>query len=171
MELEIINAKMNPLSDEDIRDIVEIECHPLVRKWLVEYTIKGFEEELREYKDFFSKLRGNDRVEVLVAKMNNRVVGFLALWCVDNCDEQAMSIGISVHPDYWGKNIASTLVRESIKLAKNRGVKKLIIETLEENGAMRRVAEKLGFKLETVRRGIIFKDGVCHNEVAYTLRI
>lgn len=171
MKLEIINAKLSPLSDEDIRDIVEIECHPLVRKWLVEYTIKEFEEELREYKDFFSKLRDNDRVEILVAKMHNRVVGFLALWCIDDCDERAMSIGVSVHPDYWGKSIASTLVRESIKLAKNRGVKRLIIETLEENGAMRRVAEKLGFKLETVRKGKIFKDGVYHNEVTYTLKI
>ncbi|MEM2703554.1 MAG: GNAT family N-acetyltransferase, partial [Candidatus Bathyarchaeia archaeon] len=103
MKLEIINAKLNPLKEEDIRAIVEIERHPAVRKWLVEYADEEFERELEEYRRFFSELKSNDRVEVLVAKISERVTGFLALWRMDDSAERTTSIGISVHPDYWGR--------------------------------------------------------------------
>ncbi|MBS7639998.1 MAG: GNAT family protein [Candidatus Bathyarchaeia archaeon] len=170
MKLEIINAKLNPLKDEDVRAIVDIERHPAVRKWLVEYADEEYEKELEEYRRFFSELKGNDRVEVLVARIEDRIVGFLALWRMDDA-EQTTSIGISVHPDYWGRGIATNLIREAVKLAREKGVKKLIIETLEENSAMKHVAEKLGFKLETVRKGKIFKDGTYHDEDVYLLRL
>jgi len=170
LKLEIINAKLNPLKDEDVRAIVDIERHPAVRKWLVEYADEEYEKELEEYRRFFSELKGNDRVEVLVARIEDRIVGFLALWRMDDA-EQTTSIGISVHPDYWGRGIATNLIREAVKLAREKGVKKLIIETLEENSAMKHVAEKLGFKLETVRKGKIFKDGTYHDEDVYLLRL
>ncbi|MEM1506940.1 MAG: GNAT family protein [Candidatus Bathyarchaeia archaeon] len=170
MKLEIINAKISPLRDEEIKEIVNIERHPLVKKWLVEYADEELEKEIEEYKRFFSDLQGNNRVDVLVAKINGCVAGFLALWRMDD-DGQIASIGISVHPDYWGKGIATNLVRESIRLAKERGIRRLIIETLEENSAMRHVAEKLGFKLEEVRKRKIFKDGDYHNEVVYSLHL
>lgn len=171
MKIEVINVKLNPLRDEDIRAIVEIERHPMVRKWLTEYSDEDFEKEFEEYRRFFSSLQSNDRVEVLVAKMNGQLVGFLALWRMDDSDERTTSIGISVHPDYWGRGIATSLIKESIRLAKDRGVRKLVIETLEENSAMKHVAEKLGFKLETVRKGKIFKDEAYHDEDVYVLKI
>ncbi|MEM2028410.1 MAG: GNAT family protein [Candidatus Bathyarchaeia archaeon] len=170
MKLEIINAKISPLRDEEIKEIVNIERHPLVKKWLVEYADEELEKEIEEYKRFFSDLQGNNRVDVLVAKINGCVAGFLALWRMDD-DGQIASIGISVHPDYWGKGIATNLVRESIRLAKERGIRRLIIETLEENSAMRHVAEKLGFKLEEMRKKKIFKDGMYHSEVVYSLHL
>lgn len=171
MKLEIIDAKISPLRDEEIKEIVNIERHPLVKKWLVEYADEEFEKELEEYRRFFSDLQGNSRVDVLVARISGRVAGFLALWRMDDGDGRIASIGISVHPDYWGKGIATNLVRESIKLAKERGIRRLIIETLEENSAMRHVAEKLGFKLEEVRKRKIFKDGDYHDEVVYSLQL
>ncbi|MBS7606367.1 MAG: GNAT family protein [Candidatus Bathyarchaeia archaeon] len=170
MKLEIINVKLSPLKDEDVRAIVNIERHPAVRKWLVEYADEEYEKELEEYRRFFSELKSNDRVEVLVARIDGRIVGFLALWRIDDA-ERMTSIGISVHPDYWGRGIATNLIKEAIKLARENGVKKLVIETLEENSAMKHVAEKLGFKLETVRKGKIFKDGTYHDEDVYSLRL
>jgi len=170
LKLEIINVKLSPLKDEDVRAIVNIERHPAVRKWLVEYADEEYEKELEEYRRFFSELKSNDRVEVLVARIDGRIVGFLALWRIDDA-ERMTSIGISVHPDYWGRGIATNLIKEAIKLARENGVKKLVIETLEENSAMKHVAEKLGFKLETVRKGKIFKDGTYHDEDVYSLRL
>lgn len=171
MKLEIINAKLSPLKDEDVRAIVDIECHPAVRKWLVEYADEEYEKELEEYRRFFSELKNNDRVEVLVARIDGRIVGFLALWRINEDAERTTSIGLSVHPEYWGRGIATNLIKEAIKLAREKGVKKLIIETLEENSAMKHVAEKLGFKLETIRKGKIFKDGAYHDEDVYSLRL
>ncbi|MCX8170419.1 MAG: GNAT family N-acetyltransferase [Candidatus Bathyarchaeota archaeon] len=170
MKLEIIDVKVNPLRDEEIKDIVNIERHPLVKKWLVEYADESFEKELEEYTRFFNSLRDNNRVDVLVAKIDGNIAGFLALWRMDD-NEHVASIGVSTHPDYWGKGVATNLIKESIKLAKKKGIGKLIIETLEENSVMRHVAEKLGFKLEEIRKKKIFKDGDYHDEVVYSLKL
>lgn len=167
--LEIINVKLNPLSDEEIRAIVEIEMHPAVRRWLIDYASDDFDMELKEYREFFHNLGGNDRVEVLAAKLNGRIVGFLALWRIDEHDSYTRSIGVSVHPECWGRGIATALIKESIKIARELGVKKLVIETLAENSAMRRVAEKLGFKLEAVRK--LFKGGLSYDEYVYSLQL
>ncbi|MEM3816285.1 MAG: GNAT family N-acetyltransferase, partial [Candidatus Bathyarchaeia archaeon] len=111
MKPEIINAKTNPLRDDEVKDIVNIERHPLVKKWLIEYADEEFEKELEEYRKFFSNLQGDSRVDVLVAKINGRVAGFLALWRMDEGDGHVASIGISVHPDYWGKGVATNLIK------------------------------------------------------------
>ncbi|MEM2273315.1 MAG: GNAT family protein [Candidatus Bathyarchaeia archaeon] len=169
--LEIVNVKLSPLSDEDIRAIVEIERHPAVRRWLTDYGDEDFEEELEGYRRFFRNLGRNDKVEVLVARIGGRIIGFLALWRMENYEEHVRSIGISVHPDYWGRGIATTLVKEAIKLSKRIGVKKVIIETLEENYAMRRVAEKTGFKIEDIKRNNILKDRKYHDEMVYSLKL
>lgn len=169
MEVEIVNVKRSPLNDEDVKAIVDIELHPAVRKWLVDYVYENFNKEFEDYKRFFQEVQNNDKVEVLVAKISGRIVGFLALWRMDEFEEHVRSIGISVHPDYWQRGIATKLVEEAIELAKGLGAKRLIIETLEENVAMRRVAEKLNFKLEYVRKNKIFKSGSCHNEYVYSL--
>ena len=123
----------------------------------MEYAFEDFDKELEDYRKFFREMRGNDEVEVLVAKPEDRVVGFLALWVVGGHDEQVRSIGVSVHPNHWRRGIATKLAKESIKLARALNVRKLVIETVEENVAMRRVTEKLGFELECVRKGKLFK--------------
>jgi len=46
---------------------------------------------------------------------------------------------------------------------------RLEIETLSENTAMRHVAEKLGFKIESIRKNRIQKNGSYHDEAAYFL--
>lgn len=167
--LEVINAKLYPLGDEDIEAIVKIETHPAVRRWLPGYVSEDFDRELEEYRKFFHDLQSNDRVEVLVAKVGRRVVGFLALWRMDEYDEYTRSIGVSVHPEYWGRGIATALIKESIKVAGKMGIKKVVIETLAENGAMRHIAEKLGFKLESTRR--ISVCGSSYDEYVYSLQL
>ncbi|MEM2875373.1 MAG: GNAT family protein [Candidatus Bathyarchaeia archaeon] len=169
MGVEVFNVRQTPLKDEDIRSIVEIECHPEVRKWLTEYVDENVENEFKSYKKFFRNLPRNKEVEVLVAKFNGQVIGFLALWRLGRYMEHVASIGVSVHPDYWGKGVATCLAKSAIDLAREKGFKRLEIETLAENRGMREVAEKLGFRLEGIRKNRIQKDGVYHDEVLYSL--
>jgi len=167
--LEIFNAKQIPLKDEDIRFIVEIECHPKVREWLIEYVDGDVEKEFQAYKRFFTNLPENTRAEILVGKYDGCVVGFLGLWKLGRYMEHVASLGVSVHPNYWEMGIATQLIRSAIGLAKEKGFKRLEIETLSENTAMRHVAEKLGFKFESVRKNRIQKNGSYHDEVSYFL--
>jgi RimJ/RimL family protein N-acetyltransferase len=166
LNLEIFNAKEIRLKNDDIKAIVEIECHPKVREWLFEY-VGSVNKEFLTYKRFFKKLRKNRRAEILIAKNKGHVVGFLGLWRLGKYMEHVATIGVSVHPDYWGNGIATALVKSAIELAKRENIVRLEIETLADNKAMRHVAEKAGFKLESIRKRRVQKDGELHDEASY----
>jgi len=167
LRFEIVNAKEMPPNDDEVRAIVEIECHPEVREWLIEYVGWNLEKEVEAYKRFFKNLPHNRRAEILLAKHNGRVVGFLGLWRLGRYAEHVASLGVSVHPDYWGLGVATRLVRFAVKMAKREELRRLEIETMSENMAMRRVAEKSRFKLESIKKYRIQKDGVYHDEASY----
>ena len=169
VRLEIMNANKASLSEEDVRSVVEIECHPKVQEWVYEYVDADSQKELREYQEFFRKLPENRRAEILVAKYDGYVVGFLGLWRRGVYMEHVASIGISVHPEYWGRGIATELIKAAIELAMGKGLRRLEAETLSANTAMRHVVEKLGFTLECVRKNRVLKGGSYHDEVAYFL--
>ena len=167
LSLEIFNAKKNLLNDQEILKIVEIERHPEVEKWLYEYEKQVFQEEFKGYRDFFNDLSRNDKVEVIIAKHEGNIIGFLCLWRQEAYMEHVASIGISIHPHYWGKGVATQLIEFGIKLSKIKGLKRLEIETLSDNVGMMRVAERLGFKLEAVREKRVYKNGSYFDEVSY----
>jgi len=169
LEIDISNAKDTPLKDSDIRSIVEIECHPKVREWLIEYVDGNVEKEFQVYRRFFRNLQKHRRVEIIIAKYDGRLVGFLGLWRLGRYMQHVASVGVSVHPDYWGNGIATQLIEFAIDTAKAKGIRRLEIETLAENSAMRRVAEKAGFKLESIRKNRIQKDEAYHDEASYFL--
>lgn len=168
-DLEIFDVKENHLSEDDIRSIVEIECHPCVREWLYDYVSHGVEKEIRDYKEFFGKLPENRKVDVLVARREGRLVGFLALWRLEAYMGHVASIGISVHPDHWGKGTATELIKSAIELAKTKRLRRLEVEALAENTPIRHVVEKLGFNLEGLKKSRVRKGGQYHDEVAYYL--
>jgi len=167
LRFEIVDAKKTPPNDDEIRTIVEIEFHPKVREWLIIDAGQNPEEEFEFYKRFFNNLPEKREAEALLAKHKGRVIGFLVLWRLERYMEHVASIGLSVHPDYWGNGIATQLIEKAISLAKEDGVKRLEIETLSENTGMRRAAEKTGFKYEYTRKNRILKDGLYHDEVCY----
>lgn len=156
-----------PPNDDEVRAIVQIESHPKVREWLIEYVGDDIQKEFEAYRRFFENLPKNRRAEILLAKYRGRVVGFLGLWRLGRFMEHVATLGVSVHPDYWGKGIATRLIDSAIRLSRERRLRRLEIETLAENTAMRRVAVKAGFKLERIRKDRILKDGSYHDEAAY----
>ena len=167
MTLKIVNAKQVDLTDDDIGSIVKIECHTKVQDWLYASVNLGSKREFRDYREFFKNLPMNRQADILIAKYDGQVVGFLSLWRLGAFMEHVATIGISVHPDYWGMGIASQLIESAINLAKIKGIERLEVEALSENAALRSVAENAGFKLESIRENRILKGGVYHDEAAY----
>jgi RimJ/RimL family protein N-acetyltransferase len=169
LKTDIINAKQTKLKVKDVKAIAEIECHEEVREWLIIRVETNVEREYLAYRRFFRNLPKNRRAEILVAKQNDRVAGFLGLWRLGGYMDHVAAIGVSVHPDFWGKGIATHLMKAAIKLAKKSGILRLEIETRSDNMAMRHVAEKAGFKLEKIRRKRVQKDGTYYDEASYYL--
>jgi RimJ/RimL family protein N-acetyltransferase len=167
LNLEILDVKKVFLTEEDVRSIAEIEWHPKVQEWLYVYADPDFQKELRDYQEFFRKLPENEKADILIAKCDGLTVGFLALWRLGAFMEHVASIGVSVHPDYWRKGIARQLIQSAIELARDKGIKRLEVETLVENASMRHLAERLGFKLESLRKERIKKGGLYHDEASY----
>jgi len=167
LNIEIFDAKKHPLKEQEILKIVEIERHPEVEKWLYENEKQDFEDEFGEYIEFFEDLPRNNQVDTIIAKYNGNTIGFLCLWRRGVHMEHVATIGISVHPNYWGKGIATQLITFGIELSKAKGLKRLEIETLSNNVGMRRVAERLGFKLESVREKRVQKNGSYFDEALY----
>jgi RimJ/RimL family protein N-acetyltransferase len=171
LNIELFDAKKHPLKEKEILKIVEIERHPEVKKWLYEYEKQDFKEEFDDYRVFFKDLLRNDKVDAIIARSDASIIGFLCLWRRGVHMEHVASIGISVHPDYWGRGVATQLVKFGIELSKAKGLKRLEIETLSNNVGMRRVAERLGFKLEGVREKRVLKNGSYFDEVLYFMSL
>lgn len=169
MNLEILDVKQVHLTEEDIASIVEIECHPKVQEWLYDYVNLGVKKELRNYQGFFRKLPKNRKADILVAKCDGRVVGFLGLWRLGAYMEHVATIGVSVYPYYWGRGVATQLIKSAIELARRKEIRRLEAETFSENAPMRSVVEKVGFKLESIRKKRIKKGGLYRDEAAYFL--
>ena len=167
--IHITEAKSDVLTEEDIRSIVEIEYNPEVRGWLYDYVPMDFEKEFKSYVQFFRKLPQNKKADILLAKCDGVIVGFLGLWRLGAYMQHVATIGVSVDPCYWGKGIGTELVKSAIGLAKRKEYRRLEIETLAENAQMRQLATKAGFKLESVRKNRVMRNGLCSDEVTYFL--
>ena len=168
-DIHIVEAKSYVLTEEDIRSIVEIEYNPKVREWLYDHVLMDFRKELKSYVQFFRKLPQNKKADILLAKCDGIIVGFLGLWRLEVYMQHVATIGVSVDPRYWGKGIGTELVKSAIDLAKRKEYRRLEIETLAENAQMRQLATKVGFKLESVRKNRVMRNGLCSDEVTYFL--
>jgi ribosomal-protein-alanine N-acetyltransferase len=66
--------------------------------------------------------------------------------------ERVGEVGMSVHPDYWGRGFGTSLLKAAVEKAKAEGFSKLELETVASNKAMLRVAEKVGFNVKSVEK-------------------
>jgi RimJ/RimL family protein N-acetyltransferase len=169
--IKIINAKKKRLTDEDIRMLAEMEEHPMVTKWDVPAFKGDIEKAYEGFKKSLEKLpRTQD--EFLVAKVDKRVVGFVGIHRLKG-EIGDMShvgeVGIIVHPDFQSRGIGTKLLEKCISHARNQDFTRLEADTLAHNTAMRRILEKVGFKLEGIRRRRFKRNGKYLDEACYAI--
>lgn len=152
MPFQIVDAKKHPLNDEAIRMLAEIETHPKVMEWDVDVHTEDPNEMYLVFKGVFEKLPEDWNQLFLVGKLDEKVIGFLGIHRQSKRLNHVGVVGITVHPDYWRKGYGTQLLKASVKLAKKEGFVRLEADTLAKNKAMRRIAEKVGFKLEGIRK-------------------
>jgi RimJ/RimL family protein N-acetyltransferase len=147
---EIIDTGHRPPTDDEVRDIVQIESRPEVMAWDDEPIGDPDDPErsFRQFRDFFHNLERDDRI-CLLAKRRGRIVGFLAIGHKPDA-EGVGNVSVMVSPEHWNMGIGTGLLREGVRLGRERGYNALELETLEENAAMRRIARKSGFHLTAI---------------------
>lgn len=102
---------------------------------------------------------GDLRRIFLVAEYKNQIVGVITL---SGSNKRRImhkgELGITVRKRFWGKGIGSSLMEECLKLAKQRGFKKIQLEVMSNNDRAMALYKKFGFEVEGVKKKAVFID-------------
>jgi ribosomal-protein-alanine N-acetyltransferase len=99
--------------------------------------------------EFVKELTQNRFAKYFVCKMNRKIIGFLGLWLIF---DDAHIATIAVAPPFMRKGIGTLLVEFAIKLAKESGCNKLILEVRKSNEAAMEFYDKMGFAFVNTKK-------------------
>lgn len=129
-----MSVMLSLMNKEDLTDVLEISTLSLKESWSL---------------DSFSKELANPLAKYIVAKSNNKIIGFAGVWVI--VDEGHIT-NIAVHPDYREKGVGSTLVNSLIENCKKWGCKALTLEVRASNTPAHNLYKKFGFVDEGLRK-------------------
>ena len=146
---------IRPIHPKDVQAQYEMATHPAIAR----DTLNLPSMELAETQAWLGKQTpGRSR---LVAEVDGKSVGFISLQHYQRPRmTHAGSLGMFVHPEYWGRGIGSKLLEAALDTADNwLNLKRLELEVFTDNETAVHLYQKFGFKTEGVRRKVAFGEG------------
>ncbi|MBC1934631.1 ribosomal protein S18-alanine N-acetyltransferase [Listeria seeligeri] len=119
----------------DLKSIMDVE----IASFTVPWTEAAFRNEFII----------NQYAYYILATYNDEVVGYAGIWLV--LDEGHVT-NIAIHPDYQGNHYGEALLREMIRIAKDRGVIRITLEVRVSNDVAQGLYKKLGFQDGAIRK-------------------
>ncbi|WP_245530547.1 GNAT family N-acetyltransferase [Pseudothermotoga thermarum] len=121
-------------------------------------------EDLIEQKRIISLYLSDKRRIFLVAEYQGKIIGIITLYGFNKRKIlHKGELGISVRKQYWGMGVGSALMEECLKLAKQRGFKKIQLEVVEGNERAIALYKKFGFEVEGIKKKAIYQNGRYYN--------
>jgi ribosomal-protein-alanine N-acetyltransferase len=157
MPFKVVDGRCHAFRDEDFWMLAEIETHPEVMRWNIDVYTDNKAEMYRSFKEAVERLQVERDKIFLVGKLNGKVIGFVGVRGRSG-EANVGDVGLSVHPNYWNRGFGTRLLRAVIEKARAEGFLKLELETLASNRAMLKIAEKAGFKIESVKKIWLKRD-------------
>jgi putative acetyltransferase len=146
---------IRPIHPKDVHDQYEMATHPAVARNTLNLPSMEFAETQTRMD---KQTPGRSR---LVAEVDGKSVGFIAL--THNQRPRLIhsgSLGMFVHPDYWGRGIGNKLMAAALDVADNwLDLKRVELGVFVDNGAAIHLYKKFGFETEGVRRKVAFGEG------------
>lgn len=165
--LETKRLLLRPIRITDAKDMYDYSAREDVTRYLLwskhpdlSYT-EGYVRYLQErYEvgDFFDF--------AVVDKATGRMIGTCGFTDISP-ENRSCEVGYVLHPDFWGRGLATEALGVVLELAKKIGFHRAEARFMPQNLASIRVAEKNGFSPEGVLRHAIFCKGTYHDVVIY----
>ena len=130
----INNLIIEQMKENDIDGVFEVEKNCFEDYWS---------------KDSFKKELSNKLAKYLVAKVDNKVVGYVGIWFV--VDEGHIT-NVAVHEDYRGQKIGDQLIKELVEVCKNNKIASMTLEVRASNVVAQNLYKKYGFKMAGIRK-------------------
>ncbi|MCX5717157.1 MAG: ribosomal protein S18-alanine N-acetyltransferase [Nitrospirae bacterium] len=89
----------------------------------------------------------NSTAKISVA--GERVIGYM---CANQIADEGHILNLAVHPDFRGRGIANTLVKNIIEELKEKACRFLYLEVRASNNAARKLYEGFGFSIVGARK-------------------
>ena len=130
----INNLTIEEMKENDIDGVFEVEKNCFEDYWS---------------KDSFKKELSNNLAKYLVAKIDNKVVGYVGIWFV--VDEGHIT-NVAVHEDYRGQKIGDHLIKELVQVCKNNKIISMTLEVRASNVVAQNLYKKYGFIMAGIRK-------------------
>jgi len=104
---------------------------------------RSLSDRIGDFEDYARKLAEN--AVVYIISLEDNIIGFAACYCNEILTKQAYLAQIAVHDAYRGLHIGGELLELCIESARQKGMKKLILEVDDDNIAAHRLYEKYKF--------------------------
>ncbi|MDP3260560.1 MAG: ribosomal protein S18-alanine N-acetyltransferase [Thermodesulfovibrionales bacterium] len=85
-----------------------------------------------------------------VAVIGDRIAGYI---CANHVADEGHILNLAVHPDFRGRGIANTLVKNILEELKENACRFLYLEVRASNNAARKLYEGFGFSVASTRKG------------------
>lgn len=119
----------------DIEDILVVEKLSFSIPW----SRDSFEKEIVD----------NNLAIYLVARVNEKAVGYIGMWKVLN---EGHITNVAVHPEFRHQGIGDQLVSELLSLCEKENIDLVTLEVRKSNQNAIRLYEKHGFVAEGIRK-------------------
>ena len=129
-----MSVNLSLMIKEDLDQVLEVSSLSLKESWDL---------------DSFSKELSNPLAKYLIAKINDKVVGFVGVWTI--IDEGHIT-NMAVHPEFREKGVGSLLLTSLIERSKDWGCPSLTLEVRSSNNAAKGLYKKFGFLEEGLRK-------------------
>ena len=129
-----MNILIDFMKEEDIDAILDISSLSFSVCWSKDSYIQELTNPIARY---------------LVAKIDNKVIGFVGTWIV--LDESHIT-NIAVHPNYRKQGIASKLLEKFLTYCQSQGCVAYTLEVRSSNKAAKALYEKYNFKQDGIRK-------------------
>jgi putative acetyltransferase len=145
---------IRPMRTDDYRDLHAIWTHPQVMFQTMQ--IPSLSEDQARAR-VANPPPGMHR---FVAEVEGRVVGTLGLTVGERRRAHSADLGITVHPDFWGRGIGSRLMEAAIDLADNYlSLVRIGLGVYPDNERAIALYRKYGFQEEGRQRKYVFRAG------------